>query len=334
MSAGESLFDDREIRNRHLTALAGSLFLHVILFTVVVLQNRTQFLQRLAVVKPQSLAALQRKAPPAQPETPDVPLVFVEVDLSDPVPPKETPFYSDKSSRAANPQAEKETALPKIEGTQDKVVRTTEKTVTIKPPEPVAPPPPVEKPPEVTKPVEEKPAAPPTTTGLAPGPLALNKPQPDPKPNPAQEAAKPVVRVRPRTLKEAIQQNPGLAGEKMKQAGGVRRSQLQATFDVRETSFGAYDRKFIEAVQQRWYDLLETGTFTRDRTGKVSIAFRLNMDGRITNMQLLDEDVGPLLAIVCQRAVLDPQPYGAWPSEMKKAISKTYREVTFTFYYQ
>ena len=143
-----------------------------------------------------------------------------------------------------------------------------------------------------------------------------------------------VYATQPRTLKEVAQNNPGLVGQRMKQAGGVKRSRLESSLDVKETSFGLYDRKFIEAVQQRWYDLLEKGPFARDRTGQVKIAFRLNVDGRITNMQLLDENVGAVLALVCQRAVLDPQPYGPWPSEMKKAMGQTYREVTFTFYYE
>ena len=58
-------------------------------------------------------------------QVPEAQLVFVEVDptVAIPEPPKDTKFYSSQNSVAANPEpAEKE--LPKIDGQQDKVVKT------------------------------------------------------------------------------------------------------------------------------------------------------------------------------------------------------------------
>ena len=56
-------------------------------------------------------------------------------------------------------------------------------------------------------------------------------------------------------------------------------------------------------------------------------------DGRITDMKMSDNDVGDLLGLLCERAVLDPAPYAPWPSDMRRLIGHNYREVTFTFYY-
>jgi len=31
--------------------------------------------------------------------------------------------------------------------------------------------------------------------------------------------------------------------------------------------------------------------------------------------------------------VLDPAPYGVWPSDMRRMVGANFRDVTFTFYY-
>jgi hypothetical protein len=71
----------------------------------------------------------------------------------------------------------------------------------------------------------------------------------------------------------------------------------------------------------------------RGRSGKVVLRFNLYYDGRITNMQVAENDVGELLALVCQRAVLDPAPYEVWPSDLRRLAKSNFRDVQFTFYY-
>jgi len=56
-------------------------------------------------------------------------------------------------------------------------------------------------------------------------------------------------------------------------------------------------------------------------------------DGRITDLKVNGNDVGELLGLLCERAILDPAPYPAWPSDMRRMIGQNFREVTFTFYY-
>ena len=124
-----------------------------------------------------------------------------------------------------------------------------------------------------------------------------------------------------------------LAGEKMKQDGGVRRVSLAANLDVKGTPFGAYDAAFIAAVQSRWFNLLDSRDFVRNQTGKVVLDFRLHQNGRISDMRVLENDVTETLSYVCQRAVQDPAPYQPFPSDLRRLLPVDYREVRFTFYY-
>jgi hypothetical protein len=119
----------------------------------------------------------------------------------------------------------------------------------------------------------------------------------------------------------------------MQQSGGVRHAALVPSLDVRATPFGAYDAAFIQAVTQRWYDLLDSRQFARDRTGKVVLRFHLNYDGRVSDMEVEQNTVGDLLSYVCQKAVTDPAPYAQWPTDMRAMVGLDYREITFTFYY-
>jgi hypothetical protein len=99
-----------------------------------------------------------------------------------------------------------------------------------------------------------------------------------------------------------------------------------------QTQFGSYDAQLIRAVEARWFNLLDSTSFVQ-RAGKVVVEFRLNVDGRITDIKTSENEVGEILALLCQRAIMDPAPYGEWPRDMRSAIGATYRDVTFTFYY-
>jgi hypothetical protein len=96
---------------------------------------------------------------------------------------------------------------------------------------------------------------------------------------------------------------------------------------------GSYDARFIAAVQKCWYALLEAQHFSMDRSGKVALDFRLNYDGRITDLRLAESTVGELYTALCQLAITKPSPYEKWPPEIRRLVGANYREVRFTFYY-
>jgi len=276
------------------------------------------------------LAQLQPQMKPVEtPPRREVPLVFVEVDpaLASAEPPKETRNYSTHNSLAANEQP-KNKDVPKIDGKQQHVLRTTDNPKPEPKPLQPAPPPPDKKPAETPEP-EAKPKPAPEI-----GDLALAKPEPKPL-KPSDGAAEKLVEKpleKPRTVREARARNPGLAGEKMQQDGGVPR-RAHIALDAKGSPFGNYDAVFIGIVQDRWYSLLDNHRFMLDRRGKVALTFQLHYDGRITQLETQENTVGDILSLLCQKAILDPAPFPKWPADMRKLVGTDIREVRFTFYY-
>ena len=255
------------------------------------------------------------------------PLMFVEVNPAQAVAeaPKHAKYYSDKSSKAANAEADRDADAPKISGTQTHVAKTEDVPRSQQFPLQPAPAP---------TPAQPKPQTEPQATAKSsqtPGDLAFAKPQTELRHDEGQqETAQP----KPRTVAEALarQRPSSMAGQKMQQEGGVKHRAVEATFDVAATPFGAYDGEIIRAIQSRWYSLIDSQRLTR-ATGKVTLQFHLNDDGRVTDMVVLENTVGELLGALCQRAVEDPSPFAPWPSDMRRLVGANFREVKFTFYY-
>lgn len=271
---------------------------------------------------PTRLHKTEKKNPPVVAQNAEPPTVFVEVSHPDTEPPKTAKYYSDKNSRAANPEADKESNQPKLNGEQKNVPKTENVPRFSK----LQPSPPQEHS-EESKPAKKSQPSSPMNIGdlaLAKTPNEPASGQKNSRPQPQRKQP------RPRTLAEALHQLPG---QQMQQEGGVRRQLKWSSLDVRATPFGDYDRAIIEAVTQHWYDLLDSHRFAQDRTGKVVLSFKLNPDGSVDEMKIQQTTVGELLAYVCEESVQASAPFAPWPSDMRRMIGKNYREVTFTFYY-
>ena len=80
-------------------------------------------------------------------------------------------------------------------------------------------------------------------------------------------------------------------------------------------------------------DTAPSATGVLDRRGKVSLAFRLHYDGRISRLETDENTVGDVLSVLCQKSILDPAPFPKWPTEMRQIVGTDYRDVKFTFYY-
>jgi len=128
------------------------------------------------------------------------------------------------------------------------------------------------------------------------------------------------------------QQRNQIAGEKMKQDGGVSRHLAISAFDAKATLEGAYDSALVDAIQQRWDSLLQERHFAWDRTGRVVIEFTLHYDGRVSDVEIKKTEVGDTLAYVCQLAITDPAPYTPWPRDMRLQMGES-RRITFAFGY-
>ncbi len=277
--------------------------------------------------KPVQLVNLQPVALAAPRE---IPLTFVEVDPSTVAlePPKDAKYYGAQSTKAANPDAVIQSLVPKVDGTQTKMVR----LENVPKPAPLQPTAPVE-PKKTAETLQPKPKGGETPGDMAKAkPLEVKKPKSDGAADTAKGETTVVTHEKPRTLAAARAQKATLTGEKMKQEGGAKVRGLIA-FDVKATPFGSYDAAFIAAVQQRWSDLLESTQFAQ-RSGKVVLEFRLYFDGRIADMKVNGNEVGEMLGLLCQRAILDPAPYAKWPSDMRLLNKDPFRLITFTFYYE
>jgi outer membrane biosynthesis protein TonB len=316
----DSLRFSRLEKERLLLALLFSLLVHLAIWGGYAAEKKTGWWEKLFPPARHKLVLLTPK--PVMPEVD--PTIFVDVSQASADAPKEAKYYSDKNSRAANPDATVESNQPKLNGRQPFVPKTEDapRPTKAKPPEPAPTPP--------QKPVEEKPAEESKpATALNPGALQPGKPTetttPDEKPTPPE---------RPRTIREALaQQSTQLPGQQMQQDGGVKRRALTSSLDAMSTSFGAYDRAIVSAISQRWYDLLDNQNFADSRTGKVTVYFHLNTDGSVSELKTTDNSVGDLLGYLCQEAIQQAAPFGPWPSDMRLKIGTTYREITFTFYY-
>lgn len=314
------------VRRPLVTAFTLSLIIHVFLFGFWRIgkqlgwwQHQATWLLQIAKKKKPS-AVPTRRTPPQQAVTRprEIPLTFVEIDPLTAVKeaPKDAKYYGLQNTKAANPDLNIEREAPKLEGSQEKTVRL--ENVPKPLPFPLQPAIAPDKGAD-----EQKEQA---KAKQTPGDLARIKDDAVARVGNGENIAE----KRPRTIADAKAQK-NLTGEKTRQDGGVR-ARGHVSLDVKQTPFASYDAAFIAAVQQRWYDLLESYQFTQ-QSGKVVLEFKLHYDGRISDMTVNDNDVGEILMILCQRAIQDPSPYAKWPDDMRKMIQSNFREVRFTFYY-
>jgi outer membrane biosynthesis protein TonB len=308
-------------------ALLISAAIHVLIWPIpgLVSKGKLHWLTDLIPkwLKPEKVLAENIKKQDNRKRDDQVPIVFVDVSPEQAVtePPKKSIYYSDKSSRAANPDPTVDTETARIDGKQTDIVKTEDikrnKTYPLIPSVP-----------EKSKQENPEENAKPRYT---PGDLVMAKPQPTPKATPGENEQD-----RPRTLKEALARQPNnrLAGEKMKQEGGVRRRNLASSLDVVGSPFGEYNARIISAVQNRWYDLLDNRNYAGEQIGSVTIKFRLHADGHISEVAFLDSSVDLALGMLCQSAIKDPGPYDPWPETMRHTIGESSIEVTFKFFYR
>lgn len=353
-----------------------SLILHILLFTTIEVGNRLELSQFGPFKRLAQALGLDRVFPlPTQPDATrtntldsaqreveeEIPILFVDVDPSQATTevPEKTEYYSAVSSLAANRDTSRDTGVPKIDGTQDKVLKTMDtdraeipeplQSAPVAPQQPqegvspeVVPPQPVAAVPVPPTPEPIPAPASPLEPEAGPGETLLAKANPASVPAtvqiPAPVAPVPVARQRPRTVAAALAQrqinpNSALIGDKMKQDGGVARFSVSSSLDVQATPLGSYDAKFIAAVQQCWYSLLEDQRYSLDRMGKVVIDFRLTADGRISDLKTAQTDVGEIYTTLCELAIHRPAPYEKWPADVRRMVGDNYRDVRFTFYY-
>jgi outer membrane biosynthesis protein TonB len=313
-------------------AFVISVALHFFTFLVIEGGRKVGLWEQRVLPKSWTVAIKKPDAQQSEKETPI--LQFIEVDPAQTAPeePKDTRFYSTANTTAANPDTRQNVPTPKIEGSQEKVLKTTD-TAKVDP-KPAAPPPEPPRKETLQPDLKQTASAPKEPVGdtkentltpeeKAQRDLTMDRPAPPQKPTP----------VRPRTLAQAREQKGIIESPKTRQEGGVSKYALESSMDVKSSPFGSYDAQFIAAVQSRWFALLDQRDYVGDRSGKVVIEFRLHSDGRIQQLRVAENSVTETLSRVCQQAILDPAPYARFPADLKRILGADYREVRFTFHY-
>lgn len=303
-------------------------------------------------------------------EPESMPTLFVDAHPSQATEekPEETPYYAVIDALAGDDSPEDSMAQPEIDGSQDKV----RKTMDTPPSAAAAVALPAEDSREIAKPqklttANDAPASPEFSESLSlgdgerlvekenakeaihkgaserqPQEFAALRPSASSRIGPELAEEKPqelrdsnsAKQERPRTLAHARRQNAGLIGQKMKQKGGMDRFRLQSTPDLLKTPFGNYDAAVIQAIQQRWYHLLERLPIVQNTRGKVVLKFWMKSDGSVSDLKVVENSAGDdLQSYACEAAVRDPAPYGRWPEDMRRVIQSDRREIRFTFYY-
>lgn len=287
----------------HLNRLAAAMLLSAVIHLAT--YAGLQAAKRLDITWPRTpqlvKIALPRPAPVVAEQKFSMTFITVDPATTQTAAPKNPKYYSTQNTIATQADPAKTKAdQPKVEGKKSEVP----KIVDVPKPSPNPPPLVVKSTPKTTP------------LPLQPKPLQPAVAQPSPK---------------PRTLAEAKnEQNPtGIFADKSQQEGASPRVGRLA-FDAAGTPFGVYDAKFIAAVQDRWYALLQN---RNTAPGRVVVDFRLHDDGRITDLRVAESSVDGLLSFVCERAILIPAPYERWPKPMRETIGASHRDVRFTFHY-
>jgi hypothetical protein len=289
-------------------ALAISLFAHLLLFSGYELSREIPSLRRL-------LWEAAHQQPVVQNQKREEPLEFVTVQTPATEAPQHAKYLSNKNTVAADDSQNHVSENPQLNGHQADAPQ----TVDIIHPR-------FTKSQTDSEQQQQANNAQASTASAKPaansGDLTLGKPD-----QPQQDQP------RPRTLKEAYADLARrLPSMTMKQEGGAARHARVPAFDVKITGFGDYDERFVEAVSQNWFNLLDSQKFSLDRTGKVVLLFRLNYDGSISQMRFAENGVGDLLGYVCEKAILDGAPYEPWTEDMRMKLGDN-RDVQFTFDY-
>ena len=315
---------------RVIKALAVSLLVHLAIWGGYHLGHKMGWWDKIHT--PAWLQSLAKKhQPPPQPPPPpstEEPMTFVDVSHADADAPEKPKYYSYRNSHAANP-VESRQNVPEINGKQTVVVKTEDVARAVRK-DTDTPKTDTSSQSSKAHPLMPSPAPAVTEARQTPGETELLKTN-TPADNTPQQQQPQVEHFR--TLKEAVAQRKQLPGQMMQQTGGVSRHAQITQLDAKATPFGEYDRALIEAVQQRWYDILDKSQYANDRNGKVTVQFKLMSDGAVTEVQELENTVGPNLEMYCVDAIEEASPFGKWPSDMMREIGENYRVVTFTFYY-
>src|SRR5580698_7558390 len=79
--------------------------------------------------------------------------------------------------------------------------------------------------------------------------------------------------------------------------------------------FQDYDKGLVSLIKEKWFEAIDKADIPKE-VGSVSVSFRIDAYGMITDLQVTESTVSKPLAALCQQAILDSFPYKPWPERV------------------
>jgi len=105
-----------------------------------------------------------------------------------------------------------------------------------------------------------------------------------------------------------------------------------AGYDARWSNYGAYLQRLVDSVQIQFQRLADESRISPPTGTIVTVKFRLDSEGKVSEIISVDSTGGQQAASVCTSAITTRAPYGKWTDDMI-AMLGTSTEFTWKFYY-
>ncbi len=146
--------------------------------------------------------------------------------------------------------------------------------------------------------------------------------------------------IKPIQTKDQPKQRPQLSpdlihGPLMKSLSSAPRIG-EIAIECRLHPYGVYIQKMLQSIEEQWNQLAigSLQYLQRDRLpGKVTLKFKLQATGKISNLTRIDQEGYTLAAELCRQAVASRVPFGEWTEKMIKDFGQS-DEITLSFQYQ
>ena len=113
---------------------------------------------------------------------------------------------------------------------------------------------------------------------------------------------------------------------------GPSSSHGEVSLESGATPFGAYDAAIVDAVASRWYQILDSH-HVQAPVAPITLKCLQFSDGQVGDTTIISGDAGNDLVEICRRAIVESSPWAPWPADLRRAASKDYRVLQFTFYF-
>ncbi len=104
-------------------------------------------------------------------------------------------------------------------------------------------------------------------------------------------------------------------------------------YNAKWSSYGEYLQRLIDSVQAQWDRLLMRSAFYPTAGATVRVVFRLDWQGRVSEIVSVSGTGGELAQRLCVSAITERAPYGEWTEDMIAVLGRE-QELTFTFHYR